>query len=303
MIALLGASDLDQFQGTTTKTFGSQQRTKDRPDLGLESTLFQNENLSPDETFRIRDNSSGLNLDLMSYAMYTLANKDPDALLNATTLLSLAQKVFQTYFQHFVSTNTAPNATFGAYQPINANVNPILQNMSNVNAYDDMDWKPPTSYPKLNTNSTVTGTVTTRIELLRMNEVATWISVLGLIWLLCTIVALLTLQKRYFNPLIRDTESIAEVWVLVAGSENLLKLIGETDPRFVVKNKQICTKLGWFRARDGRTRWGIEVVGDMGLGAVEWLDGPVGVVWDEKEYMTKTRWEGVKSIFGKLHLH
>jgi hypothetical protein len=142
----------------------------------------------------------------MSYAMYTLANKDRDALLNATIMLSLAQKVFQTYFQHFVSTNTALNATFGAYQPIGAKVNPILQNMTTL--YDDMNWKPPTSYLKLRTNSTVTGSITTRIEYLHMNQVAIWISIVGLIWLLFTTVALLALQKYYLDPLLRDTESI-----------------------------------------------------------------------------------------------
>jgi hypothetical protein len=250
-----------------------EERPSNAADLLLGTTLFQDEESNPDETFKIRDNNSGLNLDLMSYAMYTLANKDPIALLNTGTMLRLAQKTFQTYFQHFVSTNIALNSTFGAYQPIGAEPNPILRNMSS--AYNNMKWKPPTSYPKLNTNKTVTGTITTRIELLHMNQVATWISVVGLAWLLCTTVALLALQKRYLDPLIRDTESIAEVLALVVRSESLLKLVNETDTRYLVKNKQICTKLGWFRAGDGQAHWGIEVVGDVGLGAVEWVDKPI----------------------------
>ncbi|KAF2828273.1 hypothetical protein CC86DRAFT_405278 [Ophiobolus disseminans] len=292
MNSLLGASDLEQLRGITTKTFGSQGNgVIPTDDLHLHSTLFNDEASIKDETFKIRDNSSGLNMDLMSYAMYTLADKDPDALLNATTMLRLANKVIQTYFQHFVSTNTAPNSTFGAYQPIGAEVNPVLLNASMM--YDKMKWKPQTSYPQLNTSRTANGTVSTRIELLQMNAAATWISVVGLTWLLCTTVALLALQKRYLDPLLRDVETIADVFVLVAGSENFMKLIRETDPRYLVRNKQICTKLGWFRARDGHVRWGIEVVGDVGAGAVEWLDGPVGVVWEEKGAKERTWWERV----------
>jgi hypothetical protein len=217
--------------------------------------------------------------------MYNLANKDLDALLNATTMLELAQKVFQTYFQHFVSTNTEPNATFGAYQPLDAKINPVLLNMSQM--YQKQEWQPSTSYRRLNTNRTINGTVTTRIELLHMNPVATWITVASLAWLLCTIVALLALQKRYLGPSIRDIESIADVLVLIVGSDSLKKLVEENDTRSLVKNKDICTKLGWFTGRDGQVRWGIEVVGDVGLGAVEWLDGPAGVVWDGGEKQRK----------------
>jgi hypothetical protein len=116
-----------------------------------------------------------------------------------------------------------------------------------------------------------------------MNQAATWISVIGLSWLLCTTTALLALHRRYLGTLVRDVESIADVLVLVARSESLLKLIHETNPKYFVKNQQVLTKLGWFRARDGQVRWGIEVVGDVGLGAVEWLDGPIGVVWEGLE--------------------
>jgi hypothetical protein len=49
-------------------------------------------------------------------------------------------------------------------------------------------------------------------------------------------------------------------------------------------------------------RWGIEIVGDVGLGTVEWLDTPLGVVWIDKEYMAATRWHGIRNIFRRLGL-
>ena len=257
-----------------------------------------------DNTFKIRDTTRGLNLDLMTYSMYTLAGKDPEALLNRTTMFRLAQKTFQTYFQHFVSTNREPNATMGAYQLIGDEIDPVLLNSSRerwsgLGDLPDLeqhrDWKPQYSYPKLDTKRTVEGTVSTRVDMLRMSPTATWISVVSLAWLICTTLALLMLQRRYLGNLIRDIESIADVLTLVAGSESLLKLIRETDPRDLVRNQQICTKLGWFRAGNGQVRWGIEVVGDVGLGPVEWLDGPVGVVWEKAEEETDVKTGGPRS--------
>jgi hypothetical protein len=285
--ALIGASDLVQLRGSSATTLRKRENRSD-----LDATTFMNEWDIADNTFKIRDTTRGLNLDLMSYSMYTLAGKDPDALLNSTTMLRLAQKTFQTYFQHFVSTNREPNATMGAYQLIGDEIDPALLNSSRELWTErdgrpdyqlDHDWEPQYSYPKLDTKRTVDGTVATRVEMLRMSPAATWISVVSLAWLICTTVALLMLQRRYLGNLIRDIESIADVLTLVAGSESLLKLLRDTEPRDLVRNKQICTKLGWFRTRSGQVRWGIEVVGDVGLGPVEWLDGPIGVVWEKGE--------------------
>jgi hypothetical protein len=299
--ALIGASDLAQLRGSPATTLRKRENRTD-----LDSTAFLNEWNITDNTFKIRDTGKGLNLDLMTYSMYTLAGKDPDALLNATTMLLLAQKTFETYFQHFVSTNREPNATMGAYQLIGAELNSTLLDKSRelwagrdeVPGYQlNTDWKPQYSYPKLNTSRTVNGTVSTRVEMLRMSSAATWVSAVSLAWLICTTVVLLLLQRKYLGNLIRDIESIADVLTLVAGSESLLKLISETDPRELVKNKQICTKLGWFRARNGQVRWGIEVVGDVGLGPVEWLDGPIGVVWEKEEQEKDEKSRGLKTWF------
>jgi hypothetical protein len=137
--ALIGASDLTQLGGSTA-TRGA----------------YLDEWFIPDNTFKIRNTAKGLNVDLMTYSMYTLAGNDPDALLNATTMLRLAQKTFQTYFQHFVSTNREPNATMGAYQLIGAELNSTLLETSkevwteNQELLGDQwktDWKPQYSYP------------------------------------------------------------------------------------------------------------------------------------------------------------
>jgi hypothetical protein len=44
-------------------------------------------------------------------------------------------------------------------------------------------------------------------------------------------------------------------------------------------------------------RWGIEGVGDVGRGPVEWLDGPVGVVWEKEEQGKDRKSRGSNTLF------
>jgi hypothetical protein len=73
-----------------------------RSDQGIALLLPED---SKDTTYTIRDRSKGLNVDFMTYSMYTLAGQDPAALLNGTLFKDLAQRTFTTFFQHFVSGN------------------------------------------------------------------------------------------------------------------------------------------------------------------------------------------------------
>jgi hypothetical protein len=66
---------------------------------------YPKEDSRKDKVFNMRDNTTGLNLDFMSYAACAQVGFDPTALLNAGTLAKTSQKVFSTFFQHFVSNN------------------------------------------------------------------------------------------------------------------------------------------------------------------------------------------------------
>ncbi|KAH7402793.1 hypothetical protein BKA66DRAFT_480935 [Pyrenochaeta sp. MPI-SDFR-AT-0127] len=281
MDALLGAADLPQIEGYSTNVGGNilGKRLTDTSEQSgnnvLLETSYMAEDVVIDDTFKIRDRLNGLNMDIMSYAMLKQANGDPEALLNFTTMLSHAQHTFSTFFQHFASMNARPNATFGAYQDIDDNSleEVLASNKSQRFAESGSgSYFPEFKYEKLNTSRTLDATVTTRIEFLRMNKVATWISIACLAWLISISLAVLILKHSYFSHLLYDVESLAEFLVLVAGSESLLKLVRDNDVKLLQKSKTHMTKLGWFRAPDGAIRWGVEVVGDVGLGAVEWVE-------------------------------
>jgi hypothetical protein len=69
--------------------------------------------------------------------------------------------------------------------------------------------------------------------------------------------------------MMRDVHLIADVLVLVAGSNNLLELVHERGVE-LKKADDVKTMLGWFKDKHGDVRWGVEVVG--GRDAVEWVD-------------------------------
>jgi hypothetical protein len=296
--SLLGASDLTQIHGNGMgDRFGllAGVRVDELPDIfsisddSVNCALFSSVSEQSVETsFKIYDKERGLNMDLMSYAMYKRVKEDPTALLNQTIMLHHAQTTFSTFFQHFASINARPGALFGVYQNISDDSldETLAFNMSEFYnssitfPWEDHPYIPKNVYRKLNTSRTVNATGSTRIEFLRMVDVATYLSFACLGWLLCTTLVIIALQRPYLSPLLRDIESLADILVLVAGSDSLLKLVRERDPKQLVNDKKIMTRLGWFRGRDGRVRWGIEVVGDAGLGEVDWVDVPEDVDCD-----------------------
>ncbi|KAI4711764.1 hypothetical protein J4E89_003206 [Alternaria sp. Ai002NY15] len=89
------------------------------PNLGPEGTLFM-ESLR-DNAFIMRDAETGMNMDLMTYSMYSLANKDPQALLDYATLVTHANHTFQTFFQHFISNGLSLEQGGWGYQKIGDN--------------------------------------------------------------------------------------------------------------------------------------------------------------------------------------
>lgn len=220
-----------------------------------------------DNAFAVRDQERGLNMDLMTYSMYALANKNPEALLDYNTLVSHANRTFQTFFQHFVSNGMSLSDGGLVYtklgdtsyqqlgQPVDINGNPALTR----------------KYPVPDTNRTIEVQVSNRTQILHLNPVATYTTAAILIWLITTTVVMACLQRKYLSSMVRDVQLIADVLILVAGSADFLALVQKHGVA-LKRNGNEKTMLGWFKGVDGQVRWGIEVIGDGGT--AEWVDTP-----------------------------
>jgi hypothetical protein len=171
--------------------------------------------------------------------------------------------VFSTFFQHFVNNNITKNDGGWVYQPIGQElkVNQPMVNMPTQYTPDGL-VAPKFEDVVRNSSQTTTATISTRVEVLRMNEVAFWISASILIWLIITIIIFASVQRKYYGGMMRNVECIADVLVLIAGSERLLAVIKEKGIDTILKEDRILTRLGWFRDPDGTMRWRIELVED-----------------------------------------
>ncbi|CAN9349166.1 unnamed protein product [Alternaria alternata] len=245
---------------------GSMFRAAD-PTLGLRR--FAGDVMEPlyDNSFVMRDREIGMNMDLMTYSMYSLAKKDPQALLDYATLVAHADQTFQTFFQHFISHSLSLDQGGLGYQRIGDNSTDML----GAPVTRDGRALPQREYVERNTKRTVEVLVSRRIQVLHLNSIATYLSVAIIIWLVGTTAVVSCLQRKYTNPMIRDVQLIADVLVLVAGSDQLMRLVEERGVG-LKKANDVKAMLGWFKGRDGEGRWGIEVVG--GSEAVEWVDAP-----------------------------
>jgi hypothetical protein len=235
------------------------------PYIGPDGTSFS-ESIH-DNAFVMRDTEIGMNMDLMTYSMYRLVNKDPRALLDYATLVTHANHTFQTFFQHFINNGLSLDQGGLGYQKIDDDSMDALG--------EPVTWDgrilPQRKYASRNTNRTVEASVSHRIQVLHMNTTATYLSVAIIIWLIGTSAVVSCLQRKYTNPLIRDVQLIADILVLVAGSDRLLRLLEERG--VALKNAHdVKTMLGWFKDKNGEVRWGIEVVG--GSDAAEWVEAP-----------------------------
>lgn len=198
------------------------------------------------ERFSIRDPNRGLNMDFMSYANFHLAGSNPTTLLNNTALFEYSEKTFQTFFKHFA---TKGKWTYGG--PAKSSV------------YDN-DYGPGSA-------EEVNGTFTERIEVLAMNETATWLS-LGIIFVLIAIIIVLIISLQIIYPkdsMQHRVECLADILLMVAGSDEFVKLVHDRGVAGL-EESDVKTKLGWFKDKRGVVRWGVEVA-DVD---VEWVDAP-----------------------------
>jgi hypothetical protein len=213
-----------------------------------------------DEVFNMRDNMTGLNMDFMSYAAYAQVKLDPTALLDADVLLETSRKVFSTFFQHFVSNNVTREDGGYVYQPAGLHVDMTPPVRNNTYYTPSGDIAPRFEDVHRHTSKTITATLSTRVEVLQINHVAFWIATSILIWLIIVIIIFASVQRKYYGGMMRNVECIADVLVLIAGSERLLAVVKEKGIDTILKENKILTRLGWFRDHDGMMRWRIELV-------------------------------------------
>ncbi|KAI1457939.1 hypothetical protein F4805DRAFT_457381 [Annulohypoxylon moriforme] len=231
---LLGAADMSNFVGD------------------IESWNIATEP-TDDQTFNIRE--PGLNADLMTYSMLSLVNYDHDALLDPDTLQRTAQQTFTALFQNYASNNISYTTGGYVFQPPNEALPSDLDTpvANNNNKRADTSSSP--------SDSTISLHVQRPVELLKMSKPAAWICMLILGYLIVATVILTVASRRYTRMLLRKIDSIADVIVLMAGSEKLLKEAREKSTAQLKGDRATKARLGWFTGADGTQRWGIELVG------------------------------------------
>ena len=249
-----------------------------------QTDLSADEDLT-DRTFNFR--LPGLNLDYMSYAMFSLAQRDPQALLNNPTLQAVANDVFSIFFQHYASFNVTLADGGRVFQPIGATLPfglpPIINDSQQVASYQDTDvWS--------NINRTVEAIVRTPVNELVMSTVAVILCLAILVFLACITVLVYFPYAAYFKGLPRDVDTLASVIAFVydspklqewvAANEDILFTGDSTTWRRKMGNSkrgeyfnlemngsrtadkgldEVTAGLGFFRGEQGVARWGVEI--------------------------------------------
>ena len=150
------------------------------PNIGPTGTSFAE--FIHDNAFVMRDPDIGMNMDLMTYSMYNLTNKDSQALLDYATLVARTNHTFQTFFQHFISNGLSLEKRGLGYQKIGDNSTEAL----GAPVTWDGRALPQRKYVSRNTNRTVEALASRRIQILHMNAIATYLSVAIISWLIGT---------------------------------------------------------------------------------------------------------------------
>ncbi|OAG04389.1 uncharacterized protein CC84DRAFT_1259792 [Paraphaeosphaeria sporulosa] len=308
-----GQSPNDDYQqnGNVTSSYGIYFLSSllKAPQIGYvtsddETNVWTFDSIYPNYTrtgapFFIREDQSGM--DLMSYCMHYLADKNTTALLTNTTLYSeLVDKTIGTFFAHFATGDTDAMPRRVYQQPGDR-----MPDLGKKVVFDEktktLKQEDPETYPPAKPDATVDARLDHRVQLLRMNHVATWLSFGILVSLLLITIAISFLHRRFLSPLHRNIESMADVMLLVAGSDHLLTLVKDHGIEALRQDENLLVRLGWFRSETGKLRWGIEVVdsGDADAGIGQGL----GVVWeDESGSRTQSKWERVSTGLSNLSL-
>lgn len=285
MTALLGAANIRNFE-VNGKSLASQGTVSEN--------LF-------DQAFNLR--GPGLNVDYMSYAMLSLANGSHEALLDPVVLESTAKRTFEVMFQHFAHSDLDMESGGNVYQSpsesLPADIDGPSTTATSTTKTATSTTRTATSKTTTATSKTPTATskargrrqensetasaagvatntttatdipdaarvdVRRQVEILRMSTIAAIICMSILAYLIITSVVLVIATRRYNKLLPVEINSVADVAVLVAGSERLLELArqrGSGHDKQLKSDPESLAKLGWFNGADGELRWGIELV-------------------------------------------
>jgi hypothetical protein len=212
----------------------------------------------------------------MSYVSYTRSGQsNPEALIDQETLLKHSQATFSLFFKHFVNSGMSSDIGGWAFQKVGSRlvIEPRTQGyyrgpglFSRITPLYSHSFLPNgepapqfEDVPPRIANYNDTATLTVSVETLSLNKKAFWTATGILASLTCIMVAFIILNQSYLGGIIRNVECIADVIVLIAGSERLLALVQEKGIETIVKEDKILTQLNWFEDADGKQRWGIEL--------------------------------------------
>ena len=240
------------------------------------------ENLS-DKTFNFR--LPGLNLDYMSFAMFSLVQRNPQALLDPITLQTVANDVFSTFFQHYATANVTLADGGNVFQSIGATLPfglpPIVNASSDqVNSFNhDPDVR-------ANTSRTVKAIVNTPVVELVFSPVAANLSLAILAFLAFITVLVYFPYASYFKGLPSDVGTLASVIAFVYDSPRLQEWVAANEhtlfsgkparkkgnvkceddnqtekegSQAVSDMDEVTVGLGFFRGDKGVARWGVEL--------------------------------------------
>lgn len=211
----------------------------------VQETGYGDEDLT-DKTFNFR--LPGLNVDYMSYAMFSLAQRNPSTLLDPSTLRNISNRVFSTFFQHYAATNVTLADGGRTFQPIGAMLPFGLQPILNISGGGLSSYQD-TNIPSYS-NRTIDAVVHTQVEQLVMSPAAFILCLAILLFLACTTVLVYFPYAAYFKALPRDVDSLASVLALVYDSPRLR--------RWVVDHERLLDgKKGGALPARGKEQWGL----------------------------------------------
>ncbi|CAD0087627.1 unnamed protein product [Aureobasidium vineae] len=172
-----------------------------------------------DEWFRFQDR--GLNVDLMSYSMSSLANNDQEALLDPKTLMEKADRTFAIFFKHFACFNVTEHKGGYVYVPMDFN--------------------------SQDTSDLANAILSMPVEELRMSPAAAILSMSILVFLIIITIIMYTTNRKGYRAIPRDVSTLASTLGWIYASDRLLACATQSED-------------GTFTDSSGTKRWGIELV-------------------------------------------
>ncbi|KAJ4322891.1 hypothetical protein N0V94_002154 [Neodidymelliopsis sp. IMI 364377] len=202
--------------------------------------------------------------DPYSYAALALVDYNRVALLQASTLTNVTQRVFSTFFQWFVSSQSGFTDDYWAYQAI---ATASIEKRAAATSASNIDRK-------------IDAKISIHTETLVISPVALLLSITILVLLVIFTVIIFFVQRKQLSLLPRDFDCPASLLATVYASERLKawaeqqhkrrpEVAGNTkkwkSSRANASGVDIAANMGYFRGVDGKEHWGIELGEDQPL--------------------------------------